>query len=78
MKQILALCDGASPTREITQRDWEPQTVRLAHRGSQAKVNLNIDSPDSKLLTPVADRSADLLRVASYAYAVDQAVSPGW
>ena len=53
------------------------ETVPLAHRGNGANVNLSIDSPSSKLLREVPARSADLIRIAAYVYAADQAVSRG-
>jgi len=77
VKKILALCDGAPPPRELTKDGWNGETIHLAHRGNSPNVNLHIDSPSSKLLADVPQRSADLVRIASYVYAADQAVSRG-
>src|SRR3990172_10495131 len=73
---MLVLCDEARAPRELLSRDWEKQ-VTLSHRGPSANVNLNIESPSHRLLTGIADRSADLVKIAAYAYASDQAVSRG-
>lgn len=76
MREILVACDGARPTKELLDRDWFRQ-ISLSHRGASANVNLSIETPSHRLLTGVSDRSADLIRIAAYAYAADQAISRG-
>lgn len=76
MTRALIRCDGAPVPARVRARDWDVQED-IRHQGTRANLNLRIESPSHALLTSVADRAADLVRIASYIYAADQLVRRG-
>lgn len=55
---------------------WDT-SEKLSSRGADPNLNLRIHSPSHALLSTVDASAADLVRIASYVYASDQAVSRG-
>jgi hypothetical protein len=74
VQRALVLCDGARPRLDVAEFD---QTISLAHRGRNASVNLNIESPATKLFERIPGRALDLITIAAYAYAADQEIRRG-
>jgi hypothetical protein len=74
--RVVVQCDGARvPEAEAPAPTAVLKTVNS--RGSATNLNLRAQSLAGTVLTGVADRAADLVRIASYVYAADQLVSRG-
>ena len=76
MKRVLIACDGAAVPPAVKAQPWYTQKT-LSHRDSRANLRLRIQSPSDILLANVEDHAADLIRIASYVYGADQAISRG-
>src|SRR4051812_27087302 len=72
MTQVVVACDEAP-----YQGAFAEHVLELRHTGPRSNVNLSIESPEHSLKAPVGALAADLLRVASYCYGADQAISRG-
>ncbi len=76
MKRALIQCDEAVAPASVCSQRWDVNE-KICHRGSEANLNLNIDSPAHALLKGLESRAADLVRIAAYVYGADQIVGRG-
>jgi len=75
-KAHLILCDSARPTSR--QKIWREAAVLPLRIGTgKDEVHLNIEHLSRTMCADVPDVAVDLLEVASYIYAADQAISRG-
>lgn len=74
--RILVQCDGAEIPEALGRQTWSHQ-LPINSYGSSADLNLRAQNLASTVLTSIDSHAADLVRIASYAYAVDQMVSRG-
>lgn len=74
--RVLVRCDGAEVPADLSTGKGT-QRKAIASQGADADLNLNIQGLATRLVTRVADRSNDLVRIAAYVYAADQMVSRG-
>ena len=72
----LILCGGARRSSQADAWKRAPQT-RLSFGDGAGKVRLRVDHLARRAQAPVSDIEADLLEVAAYVYAADQAVGRG-
>jgi hypothetical protein len=75
MKRVLMRCDGARVPSTVERQSWDVDES-ISHRGPAAGLNINITAPRSEF-DHIDGVSADLLRIAAYAFAADQQVSRG-
>ena len=75
MTQFLVLCDDSPLPDGYT--GGVSTTMEIRHRGRDPDLNLRIQNLSHALLATVDNRAADLVRIASYVYAVDQSVRRG-
>lgn len=72
---MLAICDGAMvPSGWLSE---ERERLAIHTSGEAGRLNLRADSLAGHRFGPLAERADDLIRIAAYAYAVDQRVSRG-
>lgn len=74
-RKVLAICDEAMLPPGWVGAEWE--RLRIRTTGDEDRLNLRADSLAGHRFGPLADRADDLIRIAAYAYAVDQQVSRG-
>ncbi len=74
--RALVPCDAAVVPQAVAEADWDVRKP-IVSRGPAAQHTLRAQSLAGTVLTRVADRAADLVRIASYIYAADQELSRG-
>lgn len=74
--RTLVRCDGAHPPAALGQQAWA-STERIDTGGRYPNLALRLESLVGSVLTGLSPRSADLLRIAAFAYRADQLVSRG-
>ncbi len=73
--RVLVVCDGAAVPSRLAALEWPEKQIRS--RGLGADLDLHLQSLGAVLRKQIAPRSADLVRIASYAYRADTMVSRG-
>ncbi|MDP9469119.1 MAG: hypothetical protein M3Q71_00410 [Chloroflexota bacterium] len=73
--RVLFVCDGAAVPSRFAARGWPEKQIRS--RGAGADLELHLQGLGSVLRKQVGPRSADLVRIASYAHRADTMVSRG-
>lgn len=76
VRRVLFRCDGAPVPATWAAQQWEAHREIRAD-GPDADLDLRLESLSGVLLADVGPRSADLVRIAAYAYAADQRESRG-
>lgn len=74
--RALIRCDSAEVPRELASRSWTQQKD-IYSQGLAPSLTLRAESLAGVVLRSVDDRAADLVKIASYVFAVDQEVSRG-
>jgi 7-cyano-7-deazaguanine synthase in queuosine biosynthesis len=74
--RALILCDGAIPSPAWARESWT-ETQTLSTRAGAANLTIRAQNLESRVLTRVQERGADLVRIAAYVYGADQAFSRG-
>jgi 7-cyano-7-deazaguanine synthase in queuosine biosynthesis len=73
---LLVRCDDAVAPAQLATASWDMQKS-ITSRGPASQLTLRAQSLAGTVLTRVANRAADLVRVAAYIYAADQELSRG-
>jgi 7-cyano-7-deazaguanine synthase in queuosine biosynthesis len=73
---VLVVCDGVEPPQSLRNQKWSRQ-LPVTSLGTSADLDLHVQNLSGTVLGTIDDRAADLVRIASYVYAADQAVSRG-
>ena len=74
--RVLVVCDGVEPPQSLRNQKWSHQ-IPVTSLGTSADLNLRVQNLGGTVLGTIDNRAADLVRIASYVYAADQAVSRG-
>ena len=74
--RVLFRCDGADVPGSVATADRSAEKQIRTH-GPSPSLTLSVQSLAETVLARVEARAADLVRIASYAYAADQEVSRG-
>ncbi len=75
--RALFQCDSAEIPVDLAAQSWDVRKPINMNNSTNASLNLHAQGFAAKVLTAVRNRAADLIRIASYAYAADQEVSRG-
>lgn len=76
MTRILFTCDVGSLPKGLARQKWDKK-AQVNHQGKSPNLDLKIENITSAILRNLDPKSADLIRIASYIYAADQAISRG-
>lgn len=76
MTRVLFTCEAASLPKGLAKQKWDKK-AQVNHQGKNPNLDLKIENITSAILRNLDPKSEDLIRIASYVYAADQAISRG-